>query len=80
MFGFIRDLLAAVGTYTVCAFFGHPNLGGGLASIVVMVAVAVRLPGIYSPGDAGALGPHDGPIVGQGKVKLPYWSDGDRLE
>lgn len=80
MFRLCRDLLASIGVWTIIAYFGHPTLAGGAASVAVMVAVAARLPGPYSPGDAGSLGPHDGPIVGQGKVKLPYWSDGDRLE
>ena len=80
MLGFLRDLLAAAGAYTVCAYFGHPNLGGGLASIAVMAAVAMRLPGVYSPGDAGSLGPHDGPLLGQAKPDVPYPGFDDRLE
>ena len=53
----VRDLLAAAGAYALLADLGHPNTGGGVAFIIAGVAVASRLSGTYSPGDAGSL-PH----------------------
>lgn len=50
-----RDLLAAAGAYALLAYAGHPNAGGGVAFIIAGLAVAARLPGTYSPGDAGSL-------------------------
>jgi hypothetical protein len=56
---FCRDLLACVGLAVAVGYVGHPGIGGGLAFLGACVAVGARLPGVYAPGDAGALGPHD---------------------
>jgi len=55
-----RDLLACGGLYALLAYLGHPGWGGGAAWIGLIVTVGARLPFEYSPGNAGALGPHDG--------------------